>query len=329
MKDVRRPIDQNSIRFMDRLCLHIRTRNLAYTTEKAYAHWILRFIRYHNKQHPNLMGTKEIELFLSYLANQRQCSKSTQRLALNALIYLYREFLQIEISDLTYKMASKPRKLPTVFSSTEAKKVLRLLTGKYALAANLIYGAGLRISEVVALRNKDIDFEMNQIIIRSGKGDKDRITLLPKACIEPLKRQMAIVHSIHVEDLANGHGSVYIPAAEGRNQLRSRKEFAWQYLFSSNAIIIDKTNNIAGRYHIDETVMRKKIKVAIRSASICKDASTHTFRHSFATQCILNGMDIRTLQEIMGHASVSTTQIYLHISEQLQAPLVSPLDLLD
>jgi integron integrase len=275
------------------------------------------------------MREEEIENFLSHLACQRRCSKGTQRVALNALVYLYREFLQIKISNLKYKLASKPRRLPTVFSPTEAKKVLGLLKGKYALATSLIYGAGLRISEVVTLRIKDIDFEMNQIVVRSGKGDKDRITLLPEACSSHLKRQMAIVHSTHAEDLANGHGSVYIPIARNNNQLSSRKEFAWQYLFPSNAVIIDTTNKVSGRHHIDESVMRKKIKEAIKLASISKQASTHTFRHSFATQCILNGMDIRTLQELLGHASVSTTQIYLHVSEQKKKPLVSPLDLLN
>jgi len=188
-----------------------------------------RYIKHHNKQHPNLMGTKEIEVFLSYLANQRLCSKSTQRVALNALIYLYREFLKIKISDLNYK----PRKLPTVFSVSEAERVLGLLTGKYALVASLIYGSGLRISEVVTLRNKDIDFEMNQIIVCSGKGGKDRVVLLPKSCISPLKRQMAIVHSIHDEDLANGHGCVYLPGARANKQIRPRQAFAWQYLFPS------------------------------------------------------------------------------------------------
>lgn len=247
---------------------------------------------------------------------------------MNALIYLYREFLQVAIPELKYTMASKPRKLPVVFSSCEAKKVLGRLTGKYALVASLLYGSGLRISEVVALRRKDIDFEMNQIIVCSGKGDKDRITLLPQACIDSLKRQIAIVHSIHAEDLANGNGSVYLPLGMGKAQISSRKEFAWQYLFPSNAIIIDKTNNISSRHHIDETVMRKKIKKAIKDASIAKEASTHTFRHSFATQCILNGMDIRTLQELMGHASVSTTQIYLHVAQQRQKRIVSPIDLL-
>jgi integron integrase len=329
VKDIRRPIDPKSTRLIDRLKLHIRSHNLAYTTEKSYVHWILRFIRFHNKQHPIAMGEEEIENFLSHLACERRCSKGTQRVALNALIYLYREFLHIKISNLNYKMASKPRKVPTVFSPAEAAKVLGLLKGKYALATSLIYGSGLRISEVVALRIKDIDFEMNQIVVRSGKGDKDRITLLPEACVNHLKRQMAIVHSIHVEDLANGYGCVYIPDAQSKNQLSSRKAFAWQYLFPSNAIIIDTTNKVAGRHHIDESVIRKKIKEAIKSASIFKEASTHTFRHSFASQCILNGMDIRTLQELLGHASVSTTQIYLHVTEQKNKSHLSPLDILN
>lgn len=329
MKDVRKWLNPDSNRFMDRLRLHIRARNLAYTTEKSYTYWVLRYIRFHQKKHPSLLGEHEIQLFLSDLANQRRCSKSTQRVALNALIYLYREFLTIEIPDLTYNMARKPRKLPTVFSCAEAQKILALLTGKYCLAASLIYGSGLRISEVVTLRIKDIDFEMNQIVVRAGKGDKDRITLLPKACIKPLQRQIAIVQSIHIDDLANGHGSVYIATAQNKNKLSSRQEFSWQYLFPSNAIFVDPSNRISGRHHIDETVVRKRIKQAIRSTSICKEASSHTFRHSFATQCILNGMDIRTLQEIMGHSSVSTTQIYMHVVNQRQTPVVSPIDLLN
>jgi integron integrase len=313
---------------MDQLKMHMRARNLAYTTEKAYCYWVLRYIRYHNKRHPKTIGTEEISTFLSHLANLRQCSLSTQRLALNALIYLYREFLQIDITELNYKMSTKPRKLPAVFSSSEAAKVLGLLSGKYALAASLIYGSGLRISEVVALRIKDIDFEMNQIVVCSGKGGKDRTTLLPKSCNEPLKRQMAIVESMHNEDLANGRGSVYIPIAKSKAQLSSRQEFAWQYLFPSNAIIIDKSNNIAGRHHIDETVMRKQFKKAIRLTSINKAASSHTFRHSFATQCILNCMNIRALQELLGHASVTSTQLYLHVAEQKRSQVVSPLDVL-
>lgn len=328
MKDVRRPIDPNSGRFMDQFKMHMRARNLAYSTEKAYCYWVLRFIRYHNKQHPNTLGSADISNFLSHLANLRRCSKSTQKLVLNALIYLYREFLKINVAELNYKISSKPRRLPTVFSPSEASKVIRLLSGKYALAASLIYGSGLRISEVVALRIKDIDFEMNRILVCSGKGDKDRATLLPESCNEHLKRQMAIVQSLHNEDLANGRGSVYIPTAKSKTKLSSRQEFAWQYLFPSNAVIIDKANNIAGRHHIDETVMRKQFKKAIKLASINKAASTHTFRHSFATQCILNGMDIRSLQELLGHANVTTTQLYLHVAEQRQKPVASPLDTL-
>lgn len=328
MKDVRQPVDPKSTRLMDRLKLHIRSNNLAYTTEKSYVHWVLRYIRYHNKRHPNTMAEQEIEDFLSYLACQRRCSKGTQRVALNALIYLYREFLQISISNLNYKLASKPRKLPTVFSSSEAAKVLKQLKGKYALAASLIYGSGLRISEVVSLRIKDIDFEMNQIVVRSGKGDKDRVTLLPEACISQLRRQIAIVHALHEEDLANGHGCVFIPYRQSIDQLSSRYEFAWQFLFPSNAIVIDTPNKVSGRHHIDVSVMRKKINLAIKTAPIYKPASTHTFRHSFASQCILNGMDIRTLQELMGHACVSTTQIYLQVSEQKRKSVVSPVDII-
>ena len=326
MKDVRRPIDKTSTRFIDQLRLHIRSRNLAYSTEKSYIHWVLRFIRFNNKQHPNCLGQQEIENFLSHLATQRCCSKGTQRVALNSLVYLYREFMQTSIPNLSYVLSSRERKLPVVFSHQEALEVIGLLDGKYALVAGLIYGSGLRISEVVKLRIKDIDFGLNRILVTAGKGNKDRITLLPKSCIPSLKRQIAIVLAVHADDLAAGKGSVYIPNNKYKSSLYARDADAWQYLFPASAITIDPENKIRGRHHIDETIFRKAIKKVIKKSSVFKDASTHTFRHSFATQSIIGGTNIRVLQELLGHASISTTQIYLHVAEINSDHIISPLD---
>lgn len=328
MKDIPSSISIDSPRFIDQLRIFIRKKNLAYTTEKTYVGWVLQFIRFHNKRHPKEMGAHEIDQFLNHLAIQRYCSASTQRTALNALIFLYREFLNSPIDDLNFSYARKPPRIPVVFSKEEARSVLAHLEGKFLLITQLIYGAGLRISEAIKLRVKDVDFAMNQIVVRDGKGGKDRTTLLPQSCIDALRKQIDFVHHQHQLDLVNGFGEVYLPDSLGKKYPNAPKESAWQYVFPSGSISTDPRSGIRRRHHLDDTIVRKHIKNAIRQAQIFKHASSHTFRHSFATELLLSGYDIRTVQELLGHKDVSTTEIYTHVVKQAKAGVRSPLDIL-
>lgn len=324
MKDVRNPIDPNSTRFVDRLRICMRNRNLAYSTEKTYVQWILRYIRHNNRRHPVEMGTTEVEQYLQHMATVGRYSKATQRLALNALVFLYHKFLASDLGKLNFSLANKHQKLPVAFSSREINLILNRLNGKYALAVRLLYGSGLRISELCRLRIKDIDFDLQQIIVCDGKGGKDRITLLPEASIEQLKIQIAISKSIHQEDLVNGNGEVYLPDAMGRLNPSAHKETGWQFLFPASKLSLDMAANLPRRHHIDESAIRKIIKKAIRQSEVTKHASTHSFRHSFATHMLQNGCNIRKLQELMGHSCISTTAIYIHVANLLDT--VSPLD---
>jgi integron integrase len=327
MEDVPIFVDPSSNRFIDRLRLFIRSRNMAYATEKTYVSWSLRFIRFHNRKHPQDMGDTEIEAYLNHLAVERHCSKSTQRTALNSIIFLFKKFMQREdIGQLKYISSSKTPAIPTVFTHNEAISVIDNVTGIYKLMIEFVYGSGLRISELIRLRVKDIDFGMNQTIVRNGKGDKDRITLLPKKLIDRLKDQIKVVEVQHKQDLSDGYGEVYMPNALDRKNKNAAKELAWQYLFPSGRISKDPRSGSYRRHHIEKSILGKHVYKAIREASINKKASTHTFRHAFATQLLLNGYDIRTVQELLGHSDVATTEIYTHVIKQGKAGVVSPLD---
>lgn len=261
--DIPPAIPAQPSRFMDRLRGFIRMRGLAYATEKTYVFWIKRFIRFHDRKHPETMGAADVEAFLSHLVLQASASVATQRVALNALIFLYREFLGSPLEGLNYEAARKPAKLPTVFSPKEAKAAINNLSGEYRLIAMLIYGSGLRINEVLRLRVKDVDFGMQQLVVRSGKGNKDRITLLPDSLLKPLTRQIEAALHQHSSDLAKGFGSVY---------------------------------------------------------------NSHTFRHSFATRLLEGGYDIRTIQKLLGHADIRTTEIYTHVVRKGGFGVRSPVD---
>ena len=326
MRDIRFPVDPNSTRLIDRLRLFIRSRNLAYNTEKTYVDWILRFIRFHNKKHPNTMGTAEVESYLSFLSTSSGCSKSTQRVVLNALVFLYREFLCLPIETLKFVYSRKERKLPVVFSRNEIKLICNQLDGIYLLAARLMYGCGLRVSEVANLRIKDIDLENDHIFVAQGKGGKDRITLLPKLLKDDLTRQSKMVQAIHQIDLASGKGSVYLPFANSQSQQSQSKLFAWQYLFPSNALYVDLNDGLSKRHHMSDKTMRHEIKKAILKAKINKNASCHSLRHSFATHLLQDGSNIRQVQELLGHADVSTTEIYLHVCSDDTRRVKSPID---
>ena len=252
--------------------------------------WILRYIRFHGRKHPNDLGQVEIETFLNYLVLQRYCSKSTQRTALNAIMFLYSKFLHREdIGQLTFKSSKRHPKIPVVFTHDEAIEVINNLDGKHKLMVRLMYGSGLRISELIRLRVKDIDFGMNQIIIRNGKGDKDRITLLPERLLAQLRDQIELVSLIHKQDLADGFGEVYLPNALSVKYQNAPQELKWQYLFPSHLLSIDPRSGKKRRHHVNKATLTKQVATAIRESGIHKKASSHTFRHTFATQLLIKG----------------------------------------
>ncbi len=328
MRDIPLAINPKSHRFIDQLRMFIRAQNLAYSTEKTYIGWILDFIRFQNLKHPNDMGREEIEQYLNFLSVQRHCTKSTQRTALNALVFVFSKFLKRgDLGRFDYISAKRPPKIPTVFSHHEALLVINHLEGKFKLMAQLMYGTGLRISELLRLRIKDIDFEMNNIVVRSGKGGKDRITLLPSVLKKTLKDQIDLVAALHKQDLNDGYGEVYLPNALAKKYPSAPRQLAWQFLFPSGSISEDPRSGIKRRHHLDQSVLAKKIRSAIRMSNIHKKASSHTFRHSFATRLLENNYCIRTVQELMGHSDVTTTEIYTHVTKQGKAGVKSPVDL--
>jgi len=330
MDDVPVTVNPISTRFIDQLRLFIRSRNLAYATEKTYINWILRFIRYHNMTHPRDMNEKHIETFLNYLSVHRNCSVSTQRTALNALAFMFNKFLNFShFSPFRYTPASIKRRAPIVFSHDEALQVISFLSGPYKLMAQLMYGSGLRISEVLNLRVKDIDFALANIVVIQGKGRKDRVTLLPEKLHEPLKLQIESVKLKHRQDLADGNGGVILPNALATRSRASAFEFGWQFVFASSKLSLFPDGSLHTRHHIDKTVVSRKIKNAIKSAGCYKKASSHTFRHSFATRLLRTGHNIRQVQSLLGHADVSTTMIYTHALNNPATQVVSPLDFLD
>ncbi|MCK2149615.1 MULTISPECIES: integron integrase [Marinobacter] len=326
IQDVPPKLPDNPTRFMDQLRVLIRSRNMAYKTEQTYCHWIKRFIRFHGMQHPSALAAKEVEQFLSHLAVQRNNSVSTQRTALNAIIFLFREFLEQPLEELSFELARKPRRLPTVFTHDEARAVIGHLQGECHLVARLVYGSGLRINEALRLRVKDVDFGMQQIIVRSGKGNKDRTTLLPDSLIEPLTLQMESCLAQHRKDLAQGHGEVYMPTALNRKFPSAGREPAWQYLFPAAKLSMDPRSDVLRRHHLLDRGVQRAIGAAIREAGIYKQANSHALRHSFATRLLEAGYDIRTIQKLLGHADVRTTEIYTHVVRKGGFGVRSPVD---
>lgn len=324
--DIPTPVPVRPTRFLDQLRTFIRLRGLAYKTEQTYVFWIKRFIRFHDRKHPGEMGAAEVESFLSHLALQNNSSVATQRVALNALVFLYREFMGITLDELKFEAARKPARLPTVFSPLEATSVIEKLEGEYQLVAMLLYGSGLRISEALRLRIKDVDFGMQQLIVREGKGSKDRITLLPDRLIEPLQAQIEAALLQHQADLSRGYGSVYMPAALDRKYPNANQEPDWQYVFPAPVLSIDPRSGVRRRHHLIDRTVQKHFRVAIRAAGIRKSAGSHTFRHSFVTRLLEAGYDLRTIQKLLGHSDVRTTEIYTHVVRKGGFGVRSPID---
>jgi integron integrase len=326
MDDVPVQVPANSTKLVDRLRLFMRGRHLAWSTERAYVHWVTRFIRFHKNRHPEEMGATEIEQYLTHLAVQELAAPATQGIALNALVFLYREFLEQPTGKLHYEPASIKRRLPVVFSHSEATAVIEGLQGSYWLMAMLMYGCGLRVMECVRLRIKDVDFGMHQIIVRDGKGGKDRRTILPTRLVEPLHKQIVKVLHLHEQDLRDGVGEVWMPYALTRKYPKTASEPGWQYMFPAAHISVDPRGGVLRRHHAHTRSIQKAVKKSLHDQGITKQASCHTFRHSFATRLLESGYDIRTIQELLGHSDVATTEIYTHVLNRGPGGVLSPLD---
>lgn len=305
----------------------IRTLHYSIRTEEAYLRWVRDFIIFHGKRHPGQMGAKEIGTFLSYLATERKIAASTQNQAFSALLFLYKEVLNKEIEWVRdVEHAKKSRRLPVVFSREEIQAVLGHLREEKWLMASLLYGSGLRLMECLRLRVKDVDFSQQQITVREGKGSKDRVTMLPQLLIEPLRRQLQRAKALYERDISEGFGQVSLPNALARKYAASEREWSWQYVFPANKRSVDPRTGQEQRHHIAETALQKAVKSAIRAAGINKPGSCHTFRHSFATHLLEVGYDIRTIQELLGHADVQTTMIYTHVLNRGGKGVRSPID---
>lgn len=312
---------------LDQVSRVIRTHQLSYRTEKNYIHWIYRFIIFHNRRHPREMGGKEIADYLTHLAVNRKVSASTQNQALNALAFLYKKVLQIHPGDFEFRNARIGRRLPVVLSRDETQRVLSILKGEFHLMASFLYGGGLRLSECLNLRVKDIDFDLNEILVRGGKGGHDRRTVLPRSLVRKLKLQIEKVR-IRLEEnlMITAFRGASMPEALERKYPGAPKELGWQYIFPARNLVMDPRSGSLRQYCRHDSYLQKAVRQAVRHAGITKRASCHTFRHSFATHLLENGYDIRTVQELLGHKDVRTTMVYTHVLNKNKFNVQSPLD---
>ena len=314
-------------KLLDQVRNLMRVRHLSLKTERAYVYYIREYILFHDKRHPLEMGVAEIRDYLTYLAVERKVAASTQNVALNAILFLYKQVLEIQLPLVEGVLrAKKPQRLPVVFTPHEAKSIIAELSETTRLIASLLYGSGMRLSEVLRLRVKDIEFEAMQINVRDGKGAKDRITMLPESLAEELNTQLKRVKLIHDEDLSKGGGAVFLPYALSRKYKNADKSFIWQYVFPSTKISPNRHDGVIRRHHISESTIQEGVKRAIKKLGIAKHASCHSFRHSFATHLLENHYDIRTVQDLLGHKDVRTTQIYTHVLTKGRNTVKSPLD---
>ncbi len=315
-------------KLLDQVSEVIRLKHYSPRTEEAYVDWIRRFILFHDKRHPREMGAPEIEEFLTHLAVDRNVSASTQNQALYAILFLYRHVLRKDLDQQAIEAvrAKKPKRLPVVLTREEALRVIGLLSGTHRLMAKLLYGSGLRLRECLRLRVKDIDFEQRQIVVRDGKGAKDRVTVLPETLVPFLQEHLQHVKYLHDDDLSKGYGSAPLPSALERKYPNASREWKWQYVFPASKRTLHPHTGIVCRGHADPGGLYKAIKQAARRAGITKRISPHTFRHSFATHLLEDGYDIRTVQELLGHKDVKTTMIYTHVLDRGPLAVRSPLD---
>jgi len=314
-------------KLLDQMRAAIRVKHYSLRTERTYISWVKHFIHWSGLRHPADMGAPEIEAFLSMLANERDVSASTQNQALAALLFLYKHVLGIDLPWLdNITRAKKPARLPVVLSQSEVAAVLAHTKGTSGLIIRLLYGTGMRLMEAMRLRVKDIDFDSNIILVRGGKGDKDRVVPLPASLVQPLRDQLAVRRKMHDIDLARGMVDVELPHALWKKYPNAPKEWAWQYVFAAADYSTDPRTGVVRRHHIHEKGIQRAMRAAVIAAGIHKPASCHTLRHSFATHLLETGSDIRTVQELLGHSDVSTTMIYTHVVKRGAAGAISPLD---
>ncbi len=316
-------------KLLDQVVAKMRVKHYSLRTEKTYIDWIKRYIWHFDKRHPKDMGAVEVEVFLTHLAVDRNVSASTQNQAKSALLYLYKEVLCIELPWLdNVTQAKVPQRMPVVLTQAEVQAVLSRMDGTMWLIASLLYGSGLRIMEALRLRVKDVDFARREILVREGKGFKDRVTMLPMSLVEPLKAHLIKVQALHKDDLSTGHGEVFMPMALDRKYPSAGRDWSWQYCFPSVKLSVDPLSKVIRRHHADEKTVQRAVKKAVKLAGIVKLATPHTLRHSFATHLLAGGYDIRTVQELLGHSDVATTMIYTHVLNKGGRGVSSPLDVL-
>ncbi|MDA8136517.1 MAG: integron integrase [Desulfobacteraceae bacterium] len=316
------------LKLMDQTRQVLRYHHYAYRTEQTYCDWIMRYIKFHGgKTHPAQMGKIQIDAFLSHLATHHKVSASTQRQALNAIIFLYCRVLDQPIEDQLEPVRAKRQiHLPMVMTQSEVSRVIANMGGTHLLMAEILYGCGLRLMECVRLRVKDLDFDRNLVYVCDAKGGKDRTTLFPQSIQADLQQHLEKVKRLHDEDLGNGFGEVYLPEALAKKYPSASREFRWQYVFPSKNLSFDPRSNVKRRHHVLESGLQKAVKTAVDRAGITKRVSCHTFRHSFATHLLENGVNIRVVQELLGHADVKTTEIYTHVMSKDISVVSSPLD---
>ena len=314
-------------KLLDQLRSFMRTRRYSLRTEQAYLDWIRRFILFHGKRHPRDMGENEIVEFLTHLAAERNVSASTQNQALSALLFLYQQFLERKLGRLDGALrTSRPARLPVVLTRDETRSVLAHVRPPYRLMAELLYGSGLRLLECARLRVKDVDFGYGRIVVRDGKGQKDRVTMLPGRLRRPLQEHLTHAKAVHERDLQLGFGTVYLPDALERKYSNASRSWMWQYVFPAAKRSVDPASGRVQRHHVQEKLLQDAVKKAVLAAGINKPASCHTFRHSFATHLLEDSYDIRTVQELLGHKDVRTTMIYTHVLNRPGIGVKSPLD---
>jgi integron integrase len=316
-----------SPRLLDQVRGKIRLKHYSIRTEQAYVDWIKRFVLHFDKRHPSEMGAREVEAFLTHLAVTGKVAAATQNQAKSALLFLYREVLEQDLPWLeNVERAKAPKRLPVVLTEKEVATVLSRLTGTHWLVAGLLYGSGLRIMEALRLRVKDIEFSRGEILVREGKGFKDRVTMLPAVLVDPLKAHLKQVRDLHERDVEEGYGEVYLPYALDRKYSNAGREWGWQYVFPSKNRVVDPRSGVIRRHHVQDQTIQRAIRQAVRDAGIVKPATPHTLRHSFATHLLSGGYDIRTVQELLGHKDVATTMIYTHVLNKGGRGVTSPLD---
>jgi integron integrase len=317
------------VKLLDRMRIAIRTRHYSIRTEESYVKWTRRFILFHNKKHPSAMGADELNAFLSHLAVDRNVSASTQNQALCAILFLYRHVLGEEVPWLTEVIRAHRRDvLPVVLTRAEVRVLIGRMSGNAQLIARLLYGTGMRVLEALRLRVKDLDFDAGEIVVRSGKGSKDRTTMLPRVTAKGLRHHLEDVRALHDRDVAAGFGSVYMPEALAMKYPNASRSWAWQYVFPAERRSVDPRSGQERRHHVSEQIVQRAVREAARGAGIAKPVTPHTLRHSFATHLLESGQDIRTVQELLGHVDVKTTMIYTHVLGLGASGVRSPLDTL-